>query len=653
MASRYLYCYCIHADGFDIDIKSIIIMDDDDESEFNTQVIAGYQEPKVKLYQIGVHDDVVNRLTINDPSIAGLYLFLGMDFDDNDNNMNARPLERICDALATSQKLREVKVYGDGVDDIGFLQSFFNGLARNRSIEKLTFCRTDLTHLQHLAPLFEHNRKLRCIEFSDFITPKGSPSFLSTLLCSAMSHLVRMSLCCVGISDNTAADFINQLHALPWMPNLLDLDLGGNEIREKGCEALRSLLKNPECNLISLDISYNHLGDVCIDILISGMVEKRSLTSLSIGGNAYLTTTGWKRFSAFLSNPTCSLEKLILQEAFAGVENVAACTLIGESIATNNTLKYLDFGYNQNIGLSGWSRFTASLKQPYSTLLELDLDECNIDNEVAVDIFSCLAHDTSLRKLILRCSEFITSEGWVECFDQLEGSNSALEILDFGINRIDDEGAFALVNLLTMHLRVSCLNLWGNSGITGVEWSAFARVLLPGSTSKLYNMRLGDDWNIELGHQFIDDRVTNSFIAAIARNNSLRKLRLGRVEDRQIEKSLDALINVLCNVSSIKSVCTSNHTFHSFSFDWAGKIENPRKFDQLYSLLDLNEQEDKAEVVRQKLLLYFFTVVDNIFRFFGPMPTALLPNVVEWIGRDEIGYSVMFELCRNVPALLK
>ena len=73
----------------------------------------------------------------------------------------------------------------------------------------------------------------------------------------------------------------------------------------------------------------------------------------------------------------------------------------------------------------------------------------------------------------------------------------------------------------------------------------------------------------------------------------------------------------------------------------------------LYWLLEWNKDTDKTQVVRMKLLVYYFNYVDNIGREFGCMATSIMPNVVEWIGRDRLGYSVMFEFCRSLPALFK
>ncbi len=61
---------------------------------------------------------------------------------------------------------------------------------------------------------------------------------------------------------------------------------------------------------------------------------------------------------------------------------------------------------------------------------------------------------------------------------------------------------------------------------------------------------------------------------------------------------------------------------------------------------------DKDQVIRQKLLLYFFSDANNIGRVFGALATTILSDAIEWIGRDRLGYLIMFDLCRSVSTLL-
>ena len=103
-------------------------------------------------------------------------------------------------------------------------------------------------------------------------------------------------------------------------------------------------------------------------------------------------------------------------------------------------------------------------------------------------------------------------------------------------------------------------------------------------------------------------------------------------------------------------MCSSNHSldgFNSFYVVVDGNGVKGARNDELESLLKMNRNTDKAEVIRTKLVTFFFSDVDNIGLVFGSMDTSVMPNVMEWIGRDRLGRSVMFELCRSMPELFQ
>jgi len=74
------------------------------------------------------------------------------------------------------------------------------------------------------------------------------------------------------------------------------------------------------------------------------------------------------------------------------------------------------------------ARFFQFLKAPTSALIDLKLTGHNtIDDETAVDVFSALASNTSLKIFVFPNADGITPTGWVSCFQLLIGSKSALE----------------------------------------------------------------------------------------------------------------------------------------------------------------------------------------------------------------------------------
>ena len=92
-------------------------------------------------------------------------------------------------------------------------------------------------------------------------------------------------------------------------------------------------------------------------------------------------------------------------------------------------------------------------------------------------------------------------------------------------------------------------------------------------------------------------------------------------------------------------MCSSNHTLGTC---WV----NAGLPHSLLSLLDLNYNEDKADVIRAKILMHFFSDIDNIGQVFAQVPMSTMPNAIEWIGRDRLGLSTMYILLRNFPSIV-
>ena len=191
---------------------------------------------------------------------------------------------------------------------------------------------------------------------------------------------------------------------------------------------------------------------------------------------------------------------------------------------------------------------------------------------------------------------------------------------------------------------VRFLDIQRNHYITADGWHAFADVLLPNSTSRLEVLRVGHD---EEDMALMNDAAVLDFINALSNNSSLVELDILEVEAVS-QSSLDALVKVLCDKTSTASVCNSNHTLNIFHYTRINGRDRPVELD---SLLELNKNKDKAEVVREKILRSSVINEDTVGHEFGHIPVTFFPSLIEWIGRDRLGYSAMNCLVRNFPSL--
>ena len=608
-----------------------------DDSLDSLRATVGYQPPNVTMHLI--NDEIMRRLAANDPDIEGLcargYDARLLRDADITNNLGS--------AVSKNTSLRRFKTYGEMGDTID-CHFFFVWLAHNRSIEHLEISSFNLTTIdiyQHLAPFLLHNARLRCIEIINAIDANNRiPSLIAALVHSGGNRLQKISLQGSGIEDEKCAELIDALNKMSGLHNLLELNLGGNKLGRKSCVSLGELIRNPVCQIQILGLSNTRISDECMGNLISGLATNTSIKVLDFWSRCL--RTGWQVIFIFLSSPRCSIESMYTLGG--GIADESA-TSLGDSLAVN--LKSLSIGHNK-ITSKGWREVSNGLRGPSSTLVELNFDECRILCDVgAVAIFEALASNQTLKRLSFRYAEEITSNGWATCFRHLEGSQSALEELTFISNNIDDEGANILANLLSRHMStVRLLVIRYCDSITADGWRAFADVLLPNSSSKLASLRLGCDSDDDVENRMNDDTVLD-FIAAISNNTTLTELNIGDVENVS-RSSLFVLVDSLCDKTNITSVCNSNHTFSVFKYTCDDETEH---LDELDSLLELNKDENKAAVVRKKILTSSVINEDTVGHEFGHMPVAVFPSLIEWIGRDRLGYSAMHCLVQSFPSL--
>ena len=106
--------------------------------------------------------------------------------------------------------------------------------------------------------------------------------------------------------------------------------------------------------------------------------------------------------------------------------------------------------------------------------------------------------------------------------------------------------------------------------------------------------------------------------------------------------------------SSIIDTFHSNHTLHQLCDGNSSEHLSDLPSDLIYSLR-LNKNNNKNEVVRQKILWSHFqddNVDINIKEFFH-MELKAMPFAITWIGRDDVGHPLLYQLVRAMPSLVE
>lgn len=412
----------------------------------------------------------------------------------------------------------------------------------------------------------------------------------------------------------------------------------------RGCEALCKLLMNSECKIQCLDLRCGKLDDGFIDILVGALFQNNNLKikSLNLKCQEFVTSTGWRTLSAYLSRPSCTIEEIYLGGNRLG-DNAA--TVLGDSLAVNKTLKCLDLCSVALLSPRACRGIAKCLRVPTSALLKLYLDDFDTDVEGAVSIFNALSKNSTIKILSMANNNQTSSSGWATCFDLLLDARTPLEKLNFsGINIDDEEGAAALADLIAKNMTtVQSLELNDIDSLTANGWIAFTSVVQPNPSSKLKNLALGTV--TEPNENDVDGvELTIRFAIDLTNNTSLEVIDL-HVTSIPTTGWI-ALANALCDQTSITSICyNSNHKLQRLEC-------SPQNPPEIELLLAMNKKKRKEDVVRVKILLFHLSNIDNVAHAFGSMNTVVLPSAIEWIGRDRQGFLTMFYLFRCMPWLL-
>jgi hypothetical protein len=321
----------------------------------------GYQKPDIR-YAYGPNNDVVRRLSANDPAIDALEV-LNLR-DDNDVDFTAEDLRALGLAISRSKHLRTLECWNFSLYPPECL-SLLTWIALNRSIECFQWDSGNIDIEEYLVPFMMNNHNLRSINLRNkkiFLPP-----LVFALKQSIPNRLTHIQVQSCEIEDDQAKELIDALSAMPGLCNLLDLDLGLNRIGRMGCEALAALLANPSCKIQVLQLGCNDIDDGCIEILVNALIRNDSVKALDLSFQRLVISVGWRTLSGYLSNPNCALQMIDLQYNRIRDEDIIS---FGESLAVNTALrmKFLGLSGCMSITSVGWNGFATWLRSPYSAL---------------------------------------------------------------------------------------------------------------------------------------------------------------------------------------------------------------------------------------------------------------------------------------------
>ncbi|XP_059814419.1 NACHT, LRR and PYD domains-containing protein 12-like [Hypanus sabinus] len=207
-------------------------------------------------------------------------------------------------------------------------------------------------------------------------------------------------------------------------------------------------LRNPECKIQKLWLSYVGLTDSGAEDLVSALSTNRSLTKLDLSGNE-LGDSGVKLVFAALRNPECKIQRMGLNNVGltdSGAEDLAS------ALSTNPSLTELDL--NDNIlGDSGVKLVSVALRNQECKIQKLWLNNVGLTDSGAEDLVSALS------------------------------TKPSLTVLDLTSNSLTDRSVPALRRLILTHPSLNLIELFGNRfSETGEKKLEPLRGVRPGRT---------------------------------------------------------------------------------------------------------------------------------------------------------------------------
>ena len=624
---------------------------------------------------------LMRQVEENDPSLLRIYIgFVNALLNDSD-------LTRFGAIIGGNTHLEELAIDILDPNPNPNLRSpsegglnFFDGLALNRSIKKLSLSSSPFDSEQGAGmlpmflpffmfpmflPFFQNNRAFEHLEISNSYY---DPTHWLAPTLGQFDSLKEFHL--EGKDPDITSDCYDLLQALQRHVGLEKLNITQIPVGGNGLETLANLLQNPRSNLTVLGLRRTRIGDEGANILLRGLNGNAKLKEVDLGFNPDITEAGWRAIFACFQMPTFSLEKLCLRGSHISDGTALA---LSSALRHNNSLKTLDLSHATVIGSDGgagssiivnaaWrDLFVGLLQYPTCKLEILELDTCHgLNDDILQLLTNALAHNCTLRQLTLTDNPDVTAAGWEAFSTVLRNPTSALVELALSRNFINDHALISISNALVNNnnTRLRYLHLEDSANVTPMGWDALSTVLRNPTSAleKLY-----------LSNSSINDHNVVSFVNALAGNISLRKLNLRG--NNITATGWDVFDNLLCNTSSIMNTYHSNHTLDKLFYD--EPLEQPGDMEvHIEYLLGINHNSSSiSQAARFKIILSHFlgSVVD--LQPFTAMHTSILPFATAWMAKGEfVGlsdkddvfsihrsceYNLLYQFIRSMPMLLE
>ena len=221
----------------------------------------------------------------NDDTLT--HLQIGIDYNIGFSSTDGDDFSRLGAAIGDNTHLTTLVVILRDVGDLSVTNNeFYDGLKQNSSINKLTLMFWGMNIAggvgqKILETYQENNSNLTDINISRMGFENGGEHILAETL-RMCTNLQEVCLYNSNINDVQLSLFIE---ATRGHRSLEYLNLNGSRIGIAGCETFATLLRDPNCNLHTLNLSANSINIEGTTILANALLNNTKLRILNLHGN--------------------------------------------------------------------------------------------------------------------------------------------------------------------------------------------------------------------------------------------------------------------------------------------------------------------------------------------------------------------------------
>ena len=259
----------------------------------------------------------------------------------------------------------------------------------------------------------------------------------------SMSRLRRLWLSYNPIESGGAMEVIKALHG----SGVKQLWLDNAGIGVPDCKALCELLKSSH-SLEELKIYGNYLSSESVASIITGLSHNSSLTDLDISTSHFSMANVISLASVLkhcTSESKLKLKMLNLQDCHINSEGAVE---LAAALCKNTTLEYLNLSHNpigKHVeGVTAVAKMLIEVRGSKFTLTQLELRDCHISGQGARKLAAALCENSTLKHLNLNHNH-IGVEGASSISDMLR-HNKSLEVLHLRNESVGEEGVRKLIH---------------------------------------------------------------------------------------------------------------------------------------------------------------------------------------------------------------